>query len=351
MTDQHYRQGQIFGFTIAEAILLLFFSLLLLLASALIHKDREAEQYKVDKFLRDEIQKTLEKYENDPKKFFIVIEEFRESAKEKLRIVERDGVSYEELRQLLLVIAKERGIQGSETKVIPELLELLVAGERLKAANGTDKTVDELTLMVASFEEAKRTGKGQSLDDQLANLKQQLREAQNKFNQANSENTYLKAELQKHASRDGPGGFGLPPCWFDDKGRGMQVFTVGMFPEGFVLFPTSDFEAQTTQRFYGELVSRKGDWRTFWSPGKFSDLLKEYKSLSHSEESRKCDFWAGVVDCLPNDKELYKNRISMVATGLKAFRKNVDGFCAKGLTQGRSSSFLAEGKSQEGIAN
>jgi len=329
MTDHHYRQGQIFGFTIAEAVLLLFFSLLLLLASALIHKEKEAEEYKVDKFLRTEIQRTLEKYENDPSKFFIVIEEFRESAKEKLRLVERDGSAYEELRQLLLVIAKERGLKGKESEVIPELLELLVAGERLRAANGIDKTEQELASMVISFDEAKRTGKDQTLQDRIANLEKQLRESKNKFNQTNAENTYLKDELQKLTSKDGPGGFGLPPCWFDDKGRGMQVFTVAMFPDGFILSPAAGFEARGTQRFHDELASRKSDWGVVLSSDTFSDVVKHYRALGHSDESRKCDFWVGVVDCLPNDKNLYKERISLVASGLKAFRKSADGFCAK----------------------
>lgn len=340
MTDHHYRQGQIFGFTIAEAVLLLFFSLLLLLASALVNKDREAEEYKVDKFLRAEIQKTLEKYENDPSKFFIVIEEFRQSAKEKLRLVERDGVAYEELRQLLLVIAKDRGLNGEENEILPELMELLVAGERLRVANGMDKTEQELASMVISFDEAKRTGKDQSLQDRLASLERQLRDSQKRWNQANAENTYLKAELRRVATKDGPSGFGLPPCWFDDQGRGMQVFTVGMFQDGFVISPAADFENRGAQRYYDELVARKGDWGVILSSEKFVDVVKQYKVLGHSDESRKCDFWVGVVDCLPNDKNLYKERVSLVASGLKAFRKNLDGFCNKANTAPSVSSSL-----------
>lgn len=329
MTDLHYRRGQVFGFTIAEAILLLFFSLLLLLASALMHSEKGAEEYKVDKLLRVEIQRTLEKYENDPRKLFIVIEEFREAAKEKLRSVERDGVAYEELRQLLLVIARERGIQGDETKVIPELLELLVAGERLRDARGINKTEQELAAMIISYEQAKRTGKDQSLQERLASLEKQLREEQKKFNQTSAENKYIKNELEKVNVKDGPRGFGFPPCWFGDRGRGMSVLTVGMFPEGFVLVPAVEFEAHTAQRFYSDLVLRKSDWGVVWRPSEFAELVKQYKSIGYSDASRKCDFWAEVVDCLPNDKDLYKVRISMVASGLKAFRKNDDEFCKK----------------------
>lgn len=329
MTDLHYRRGQVFGFTIAEAILLLLFSLLLLLASALIHSEKEAEGYKVDKLLRVEIQRTLEKYENDPRKLFIVIEEFREATKEKLRLVERDGVAYEELRQLLLVIARERGIQGDETKVIPELLELLVAGERLRDAQGINKTEQELAIMISSYEQAKRTGKDQSLQERLASLEMQLREEQKKFNQTSAENKYFKKELEKVKVKDGPGGFGFPPCWFSASGSGMHVLTVGMFPDGFVLVPAVEFEAQTAQRFYSDLMLRKSDWGIVWSPSKFAELVKQYKSIGYSDESRKCDLWAEIVDCLPNDKDLYKARISMVASGLKAFRKNDDEFCKK----------------------
>ena len=87
MTDQHYRRGQIFGFTIAEAVLLLFFSLLLLLASALREKDREIDDYEIDRQLRVEIQNALAQYGNDPQKFFIVIEEFRQEAKNRLKAI------------------------------------------------------------------------------------------------------------------------------------------------------------------------------------------------------------------------------------------------------------------------
>ena len=49
MSDSEYRRGQIFGFTIAETLLLILFSLLLVLSIGLYDKDEKIESYESDR--------------------------------------------------------------------------------------------------------------------------------------------------------------------------------------------------------------------------------------------------------------------------------------------------------------
>jgi hypothetical protein len=329
MTDQHYRRGQIFGFTIAEAVLLLFFSLLLLLASALREKDREIDDYEVDRQLRVEIQNALAQYGNDPQKFFIVIEEFRQEAKNRLKAIEQDSVKYEEYRELMLVLAREVDMQGESSDVIRKLIALITAGEKLAGSPADEMSKEELKLVSQWYRDAvdNTSGGQETFEKKLQELVDEQAESRKKLQQLRKERNYLRAELSKFDGKEGKSGFGLPPCWIDDRNRGMRPFVVTMLPGGYVLNPSKDFEAGYQQRFYERLGQDKARWGSLISPGEFRSFVAAYRELGLSESDDKCQFWAGVVDCLPNDKELYKTRISALASGLRVFREDSSAEC------------------------
>ena len=330
MSDHNYRRGQIFGFTIAEAVLLLFFSLLLLLSTALLDKEKQIDEYQIDRILRAQIQDALAKYSDDPQKFFIVIEEFRKQAKERLTQLERDAVTYEEYRELMLVLARELNMEGGDSEIIRRLITLVSAGDKLSDSPMSQMSKEELLLMFEWYEASlKNSAEGKhEFEDRLKALVASQEDMKKRLEQLRKERNYLRTELAKFDGKDGKSGFGLPPCWIDEKNRGVRPFVITMLPSGYVLSASRSFDGSYEQRFYERLIQDQARWGSVTPPDEFRKFIAEYKELGLSEQEDKCQFWAGVVDCLPNDKDLYKSRISVLASGFRVFREDSRNLCS-----------------------
>ena len=208
MTVMHHnRNDQVFQLSLTEIALILVFLLMLLLGWLTKAAQKDAEKAK----------ENLAAIPNA----HLVIQEL-EKAKENLRkAIERANVAdpdklFEDLVRYSSMVEKNKKLEDEIEKAETELKELL---ELMQTLGGKDAAL-------AAKDVAEKIGEGMGINDpkELGEKIKELADQSQKIKDLIAQNERLVQKAGK--------GFGVQPCWVDDKGRAQILLTIVLEIEG-----------------------------------------------------------------------------------------------------------------------
>lgn len=230
-----YQKGQILGFSMAEVIILLFFSLALLLSSLMLNKDKVLEKVEAD--LQAE------------KKQVLVLQEKLESYK-KLQALIKDDNLEETFQELILAEKKaQKRIEELEKNLEDAFQELVLAEEK------TEKRIEELQQKQLALQEAQEVLANEGFDildskdreelsatlgaleelhikpNEIVTLVEKAKELdklQQAFNNLKGQTQTLKNKLDALGK-----GTEAVPCWASLEGKPEYIFDVTVHSNGF----------------------------------------------------------------------------------------------------------------------
>lgn len=312
--DQSFRRGSIFGFTVAEVVLLLLFCLLMALALRLIKLHRA---YEVDKIMYDRIENEFLKKVTNDDDVLVVKQEFRKFVESERDKFQKDHEKYDELKKIILFAGDDFYKGKNDEEKYKILKEKMILGGSVSQA-GFDSHTDP--------KEFARLSEIKKIMDQTGNdsPSDAIKKAVDLCNadKQNTENSYNKcvSDLNKATNS----GFGVQPCWVNKDQKEIYVFNIEINPKGFKvtkeyddneikLLPMYDLIKQY-DLILGEQIDR-------------DDFTKVFNKLSRSNirlnYNKDCKFSAYVIDKTPDDaKILYKQRTGDVSAFFRHSSKN-----------------------------
>jgi hypothetical protein len=317
--EHAYRRGLVLGLTLAEVITLVLFVLLLALASLVLDHDREQaalagelakarEEALTLKTTLQQISSTSGIPEEELPDLFAELAQ----ARERLDAVEHENTALKkalaEQSDLIEAVAPyvEAGAGGSPDKVsralaaqdqvaralagataepdhekAAQLIEALA-----KAIPGFPEPVDPRALIEDLSQSADRERAHETLERQLADLRQQ--------------NQWYQERLGGH-------GVEMPSCWFDSAGRTEYIFDVALGEPGLQLRPTNLPHREQDRAALPSVEVVTDGWL---DPDAFLSVTRPLFEWSVEQE---CRFFVRAFDVTPHqEKELYKARLQTV---------------------------------------
>ena len=306
---QAYRRGLILGFTVAEALLLILFGLLLALGSILVKvKDREeARQRELDEanvklaayaYLEPEIALLRGRTTNDF---------FRELG---ILQVENDSLRLE-VKQLQTQLAETEIVSdiakaAKAEKTTPDALRKAAArGQLVDGVFGEEfdiEKVERVLEIAKKIDEAIPTEEGEKLEA-LSNLEGLSADLAKK----EKENRDLKAQVTNATRRLEQQGLGKLACWAMDAGTPDYLFDVALLSNGIRV--RKSVRAERLGDYTSLPISSSLYGRTL-SPAEFRDATHDLYEYS---EAQNCRFFVRVYDfTAANQKLIYKRNLSTV---------------------------------------
>lgn len=312
--DQSFRRGSIFGFTIAEVVLLLLFCLLMALALRLIKLHKA---YEIDKIVYERIENEFLKKVTNDDDVLVVKQEFRKFVEDEQDKLQKQHIKYDELKSIILFAGDDFYKDKSNDEKYKILKEKMLLGSVLSNA-GFDANTDpkELAKLFEIKKVMDKTG-----NDSPSDAIQKAVDLCN-ADKENTENGYNKcvSDLNKLTNT----GFGVQPCWVDKNQKEIYVFNIEINPNGFRVTKAYDEDEVKLLPMYdlikqydllmGEQIDRDDFKQIFYKLGR-ANLKSSY--------NKDCKFSSYVIDKTPdNAKILYKQRTGDVSTFFRQSSKN-----------------------------
>lgn len=318
--DQQYRRGSIFGFTVAEVILLLLFCLLMALAHRLI---KIQKKYEVDKKTFEAInQEFLAKISNNDE-ILIVKEKFVKFVEDEESKIKKEHLKYDELKRIILLAGDDFYKDKNDEEKIKILREKMSLSSAMSEAGfKPDIDPNELINLAAIKKEIDKAGGGSPSDA----IKKTLDVCESDRKNIKNQNTLLTTQLKEL----GADGFGIQPCWVDDKGNEIVVYNIEINEKGLKLQKAYEDNEVKSKPMYQLIKSHDLLLNSTYDPKEFLDT---FDSLRHSNLlkafKQECEFTARVEDKIPKSlgyaaKDLYKTRNSQVNQIFGRVKKKVN---------------------------
>jgi len=293
--DAAYRRGLVLGLTMAEIIVLVIFSLLLILSAITALKDKEIKELKRESMARSEENNQLKEKVNlllgsDQS----LANKFDDLFKE-LEIAKRDAVEAAELKEEVIALKeqKEKFEQLKEVldkfrmpienpyELEPVLKQALAAKSALEKITqqiiekgGGAKSIDEV---IKTFEEY------QTLEHEVKNLKGQMKNIRERL-----------VAMGK--------GTEMPACWADPvTGKSEYIFDVALTSHGLIV---CDRKLETRKKEQSKLPIAG---ITFDKEISSKQFLEECRPIYQWSKDHECRFFVSVYDLTKQDeKERYQ---------------------------------------------
>jgi hypothetical protein len=303
-SSSEYRRGQIFGFTMAEIMLLLLFCLLLILTHKILNEKKKIDDYEFD---RSKLERVLQSLDKDKNSLYVVLREFKEQIKKEEAALKDDSVKYNDLRKLFITLGSEYSKSSSDSDKIKIIKEkILKAGVMEEGGIPSSVNPDDLASAYKLIESLKSSS--DSAEKKLLDIQKNLASTSNQLDQSLNQNKFLQKELEKYAGK----GLGLPPCWVDKSGNPNYLYHVSIFDDSLKVSKiyTSDDLTKIQHADLINSVSFKSDLKI--SPAEFYNLFNPIK-LAANKGAGACEYWVKVCDKVSeNSKSLYKQRMGEV---------------------------------------
>ncbi len=333
MTNDSYKRGQVFGFTVAEAILLVVFTLLLLLAGRLVAVQEEKVTIEREKELveaqSDKVRQALVQVagEKDSDKIFLILERWKKGVEAEIERLPQEAVTYREFKELLDIVSKEIGLDASPAERVSKITELVSIAEKGKRLGLTEATTQEqLDVYDAALKDQSNLDKAK-LASQLGACKTTNDGLKKQFQRSTEEGEFCQKEVRRLT-----GGYGLPPCWINPRTKdGVITFSIEIRDKDMVVKPMGQLEDYAEQPIYDSIVSSSPSWRRKLTPAEFRSAFSSLREASRDAKPRACDIWVQVEDCVSNDKAAYKARVGDVGV---IFRNKRGAACSAPLSSG-----------------
>lgn len=322
--DQSFKRGSIFGFTVAEVVLLLLFCLLMALALRLIKLHRA---YEVDKIVYQRIENDFLKKVTNDDDVIVIKEQYRKFVEDEQSKLQNEHIKYEELKNIILFAGDDFYKDKSNDEKFKLLKEKMLLGSVLTKA-GFDANTDPKEL--AKLSEIKKVMDKTGNDSPSDAIKKTLDVCESDRKNIENQNGLLIGQLKEL----GGDGFGIQPCWVDDKGNEVVVYNIEINEKGLKLQKAYEDNDVKSKPMYQLIKSHELLLNSTYDPKEFLDT---FDSLRHSNLlkafKKECEFTARVEDKIPKSlgyaaKDLYKTRISQVnqifGRGKKKVNKIVD---------------------------
>ncbi len=316
MTDESYKRGQVFGFTVAESILLVVFALLLLLAGRLMAVQEEKNSLEREKELVEEqktkVQAALAQIagEEESDKIFVVLDRWKKGVEEEIKRLPEEAVTYREFKELLDIVSKKIGLDASPDESVRKLTELVSVAEKGKQIGLTEATTPE---QLSTFREALKNR--ENLDKAALSNKLSACEAKNDSLNNQLQRVSLEGEVCQKEVQRLTGGYGLPPCWINPSTKeGVVTFSIEIQDKDMMVKPLVPIQDYRGKPAYSEIAASESFWGRRLNPAEFRASFSALRAASRESKPNACEIWVQVQDCVSNDKSAYKARLGDVST-------------------------------------
>lgn len=304
--NANYRRGLVLGLTVAEAMILILFALLLALSILIARRneeiqriERSAEQARERLAALEEIVERSGGEEMLKSDVFTELVRVRAELDQARREAADAAALRERVSQLESVAKALDNASGTDAETIAELAS---AGEALKSNLPSEMSLEQAKALLPSALEladavTKSDQSGQSATtaeklDRLSNLAKE-----------NADITGRMANLQRRLENAGLGNE-LPPCWATEEGRVEYLFDIGLSGEGLVV---KDYSGSNRLEDRDALPVPPA---LFDRPLSDNEFLSITRPLFESSEAKECRHFVRVYDLTgANQKQLYKNRL------------------------------------------
>ncbi|MCY4358298.1 MAG: hypothetical protein OXD01_12350 [Gammaproteobacteria bacterium] len=277
-----YRRGFLVGMTMAEVAMLIIFILLLALTSRFLH----------ERDLRLEAEESL-----------LVSNNQNEEAKELLKVMEEVSASSQtEIAEMVQKATesmnfRESVINALESESLPvdeeSVLEMIAEHkEQSELAQNWKELTNQLPSTFSNLP-------SNSLSDMLAENKS-LKERVS---------SYSKQIAQMSGQLKGQGqgsGTEAPVCWVSGDFKTVSTFHIALGPQGYVIIPTITEEFESERKLlpvnaidYGRILTEQ-------------EFLDQTRAVYDWSVTNECRFLVNAYDMIPNDKQLYKQRLGVL---------------------------------------
>jgi hypothetical protein len=319
--DRQFRRGVVLGLTMAEVLLLLIF-LLMLLAAAKLKAEAASHSELAQKLSEKEselaVLQPLIQASGGNKSFDItkdykrVVEQLAASDREKqdLKIKlsemkEQTNRSAAREGELAALEAKlrEMGVDPTDaatpSKALQKLADQAQAGKAaVEAGRDFAKVGASDQETVEALVKAARIAKEMADNhDDPNKLLQELGSCRADLKSCTNQTTYLNKKLN-----DKIGGFGLPPCWADERGNIQYIFNISLYDEG---IEVEDAKVPGREQDQAKLPLSKVRYDQKLDKNAFSASFAELLNWSKQHE---CRFYVRLYDEMRSgDRSQYKS--------------------------------------------
>lgn len=302
--NNDYRRGQIFGFTMAEIMLLLLFCLLLILTHKILTEEKKIDDYEFD---RSRLERVLASLDKDKNTFYVVLKDFKDQIKKEEKTLAEDSLKYHELRKIMLLLGRDYASNKSETERINIVKEKLLKSSILEEAGiSVDRKPAELEAAMKMFD--RTTKSNDSIESQLAKAESDKLKSDKELAQSINQNKFLQKELEKFTGK----GQGLPPCWADKDGVPKYLYSIVIYDDSLRvsrIFSDDDLASIPHSEVIKGIVFENG---ISMSPELFMKTFDPLRTKS-SRVGMSCEYWVKVCDNVSETrKSLYKQRMGEV---------------------------------------
>jgi len=302
--NNDYRRGQVFGFTMAEIMLLLLFCLLLILTHKILTEEKRINDYEFD---RSRLERVLVSLDKDKNSLYLVLKDFKDQIKKEEKTLAEDSLNYQELRKIMLFLGKDYASNKSEKERLNIVKEKILKSSIMEEAGiGIDRKPAELEAAMKLFD---RTSKmSGSLESQLAKSEAEKQKTDKELAQSINQNKFLQKELEKFTGK----GQGLPPCWADKNGVPKYLYSIAIHDDSLrvsKLFSDDDLNNIPHSEVIKGIALENG------MPMSSELFIKTFDPLKtkSSNVGMACEYWVKVCDNVSETrKSLYKQRMGEV---------------------------------------
>lgn len=306
---QAYRRGLVLGLTVAEALLLILFGLLLALGSILIRSKEEEKERRKE---LDEAKLKLAAFEYIEPELALLRGRTTDDFFRELGILKTENDSLrlkvETLQSQLAeteITAEIEAAAKSAKTTADALRKAAARGMLVDEVFGEDfpiEKVERVLDIAKTIDDAMPEQSGERLEE-LADLEDLSAD----LAQKEKENRDLRAQVTNATRRLDQEGLGYLACWAMDAGTPDYLFDVGLLSDGIRV--RKSVRAERLEDYAALPIPASLYGRTL-SP---SEFRAGTKALFDYSEERDCRFFVRVYDfTAPNQKLIYKNNLATV---------------------------------------
>ncbi|MEM5516417.1 hypothetical protein WNY37_05605 [Henriciella sp. AS95] len=324
-TRQSYRRGLVLGFTVAEALLLILFGILLALGSIIVTKNQERDELKAELNRAQPklaaIDTLKASFPSDAEQTFddffgeltLAIEQ-RDRAQAKLASltekVNKQQRDLEELHRTKRIVerASENGKSSADAlqesaargEVLNEVFPSEVSPDQVQQVLNIAKQLEELLPPAESAER-------QAAEDAALKEKADIEAMRKALEDAERAQDRLEGQLANASRRLKQDGLGYPACWARKVGTPDYIFDIALRPDGIVIYDNA------LPRWEAEQEALPLSSSMYDQPLSSSQFRMLTKPLFDTSEARDCRFFVQIYDMTgPQDKLRYKQLMQAV---------------------------------------
>lgn len=217
VNDRFYRKGLVLGFTMAEIMVLVIFSILLVLAAIMLRKDEQLSKIT----------------SQDPALVSKVIDTLHAHISDKLEISDQ-------IKELELALAKAEQTSALESRILElqRQLDNLKQIQKIVETQGAEEAKRQAISDMSVGRELRERAVSQTPPVDLSDLDRLLSDAsdnQRKVKELSAENDTLKGQLINLTERLGGKGTEYPPCWVSANGKPEYIFDMALTTDGIIV--------------------------------------------------------------------------------------------------------------------